>query len=83
MKLYKLFDELQGHECNFAQTLRELYRGHLTLVNSVNLLVPNPVVSDPFKSTPSIPFVQLTQPIPDLPYEDNVDPEVTTSELHF
>lgn len=59
LKLYQFFDELQGHECNVAQTLRELSGGPLALARSVNPLIPNLYVSDPYGII--LPF-QATRP---------------------
>ena len=34
LKLYQLFDEIQGHESKIAQTIRELSGGPLAIVSS-------------------------------------------------
>ena len=76
---------MQRHECNVAQTLRELFGSPLALGNSVIPLLPNPVVSDPFIFVPSIPPIQ-PQPISTIanfPCEEKFDLEVVDSELRF
>lgn len=83
MKLYQLFDELQGREPDVTQPLRELSRGPLALVSFVKPPLPNPIVLDPFRGTPSVPLVQPTQYVPNPPYVDKSDPEAVDFELHF
>lgn len=52
--------ELQGHESNVAQTLRELPGGSFALVSTVDPLIMNPIVSDPFKVIPPAPPIPPT-----------------------
>lgn len=49
LKLYQLFDELQGHESNIVQTIRELSGGPLACVSSFEPTIPNLSTSDPCK----------------------------------
>ncbi|XP_052622527.1 polygalacturonate 4-alpha-galacturonosyltransferase-like [Lactuca sativa] len=90
LKLYQLFDELQGHESNVAQTLREFSGGPIALVSSFDPHVSNPSASDPFKSViPTIPPIQPSPPT--LPasassnyqFDGDLDPEAMDSELRF
>lgn len=60
LKIYHLFDEIQGHESNVAQTLRELPGGSFALVSTVDPLIMNPIVSDPFKVIPPTPPIPPT-----------------------
>ena len=81
LKLYQLFDELQGHESNVAQTIRELPGGPLALVSSSESIIPNPLGPEPYK-----PMVPLPQPsstsLPTHNYPDG-DSETLDSELRF
>ena len=90
MKLYQLFDELQGHESNVAQTLYELTGGRLALVSSYDPQTPNLTVSDPFiVVVPYIPPVQPSPPIIPAPTNTNyqsmgdLNPEEMDFELRF
>ncbi|XP_052621758.1 uncharacterized protein LOC128127334 [Lactuca sativa] len=81
LKLYQLFDELQGHESNVAQTIRELSGGPLTLVSSSESIIPNTLAPEPYK-----PMVPLPQQSPtSLPTHNypNSDFETLNSELRF
>ena len=60
LKPYQLFNELQGHESNVAQMIRELSGGPLALVSSFESNISNSSTSDPFK--PIVPFVQTSTP---------------------
>lgn len=60
MKLYQLFEELQGHESNVAQLVRELTGGPLALVSHINPLIPAPSMSDPFKTIQPVSRIQPT-----------------------
>ena len=81
MKLYQLFDELQGHESNVAQTIRELSGGPLALVSSFESSIPNPPAPEPYK--PTVPLAQssLTS-LPTHIYPGD-DSETSDSELRF
>lgn len=89
MKLFQIFDEMQGHESNNSQMLRELSGGPLALVSSVNPLILNPSILDPFGSIPHVPSAQPTPPIapaslvPNYLFEENLDPFFVDSELCF
>ena len=86
LKLYQLFDELQGHESNVSQTLRQLSGGPISLVSTVNPLLPNLAVSNPFKvaaHAQSVSPVQPILPVLKFPYEENFDPEAADVELPF
>ena len=89
LKLYQLFNEIQGHESNVAQTLRELTGGPLAPVSSYDPQTPNPAISDPFSDVipsnppfePSLPTI----PAPPNNYQSTGDPisEDVDSELRF
>ena len=84
LKLYQLFDELQGHESNVAETLRELSGSPIALVISFEPSVPNPSILDPLKSV--VPPVQPSLPIlstQSYHIDGTFDSEVMDSELRF
>lgn len=69
LKLYQLFDKLQGNESNIARTLRELSGGPLALISSNHPMLLNLIVSGPFGAAPPllpVPTIQPTQPIPPI-----------------
>lgn len=69
LTIFQLFDELQGHESNVAQTLRELSGGPLDLVRTIN--------TPPLSHAPSDPnlYSQLS--------EEFFDPKAAFEELRF
>ena len=81
MKLYQIFDELQGHESIVAQTIRELFVGPVALVSSFESTIPSSSTSDPIK--PIVPSVQTSAPtLPTQIYPVD-DSEAIESELCF
>lgn len=64
LTLFQLFDELQGHESNVAQTLREIFGRHLALVSLTSNIPPVVVMieshlHESYVSTPKETFKML------------------------
>ncbi|XP_052622501.1 uncharacterized protein LOC128127835 [Lactuca sativa] len=81
LKLYQLFDELQGHESNVAQTIRELSGGPLTLVSSFDVTIPNPSAPEPYK--PAVPLTRSSLTSLSTHIYPDDDSETSDSKLRF